>query len=49
MATTLNTLYPPQVETFMPSFCYNDSAKVWFNVSSYNDDRINLIKYIYLI
>lgn len=48
MATTLNTLYPPQVDTFMPSFCYNSSAKVWFNISSYNEDRLDQIKYIHV-
>ena len=48
MATILNTIYPPQVETFMPSFCYNDSAKVWFNISSYNEDMINKIKFIHV-
>ena len=48
MATVLNTIYPPQVETFMPSFCYNDSAKVWFNISSYNEDMISKIKFIHV-
>lgn len=48
MATTLNTLYPPQVETFMPPFHYNDSAKVWFNISSYDEDMIDSIKFIHI-
>ena len=48
MATTLNTIYPPQIETFMPSFCYNDAAEVWFNISSYNEDMINNIKFIHI-
>lgn len=48
MATTLNTIYPPQVDTFMPSFLYNESAKIWFNVSSYNEDKIGLIEYIHV-
>ena len=48
MATTLNTIYPPQVDTFMPSFCYNAPAKVWFNVSSYNEDLIDQIKFIHV-
>ena len=48
MATVLNTMYPPQVETFMPSFCYNDSAKVWFQVSSYNEDLISQIRFIHV-
>ena len=48
MATTLSTMYPPQVETFMPSFCYNDSAKVWFNISSYDEDMLNSIQYLHV-
>lgn len=48
MATVLNTIYPPQVETFMPSFPYSSSAKIWFNISSYNEDIINQIKYIHV-
>lgn len=48
MATTLNTIYPPQVETFMPSFCYNNSAEVWFNISSYNEDMIDNINFIHI-
>ena len=44
----INTLYPPQVGTFMPSFRYNESAKVWFNISSYDEDKINNIKYIHI-
>lgn len=48
MATTLNTIYPPQVETFMPSFRYNNSAKVWFNITSYNEDLISQIKFIHV-
>ena len=48
MATVLNTIYPPQVETFMPSFLYNGSAKIWFNVSSYNEDLISQIQFIHV-
>ena len=48
MATTLKTIYPPQVDTFMPSFCYNESAKVWFNISSYSEDMINQIQFIHV-
>lgn len=48
MATTLSTVYPPQVETFMPSFCYNGPAKVWFNVSSYSEDMISQINFIHI-
>ena len=48
MATIISTLYPPQVDTFMPSFCYNESAEVWFNIASYDEDKIGLIKYIHV-
>ena len=48
MATTLNTIYPPQVETFMPSFRYDQSAKVWFNISSYSEDMISQINFIHV-
>lgn len=48
MATILNTMYPPQVETFMPSFCYNSPAKIWFNISSYDDDDISSIQFIHV-
>lgn len=48
MTTTINTLYPPQIETFMPSFRYNESAEVWFNISSYDKDKIGLIQYIHV-
>ena len=37
MANTLvNTLYPPQVETFQPAFKYTDDALVSFGISPYN-------------
>ena len=48
MATTISTLYPPQVDTFMPSFRYNESAEVWFNITPYDEDKIGLIKYIHV-
>ena len=48
MATVLNTIYPPQIETFMPSFCYNEPAKIWFNISSYNEDITSKIKFIHI-
>ena len=48
MATVLNTMYPPQVETFMPSFCYNGSAEIWFKISSYNEDSLSDIKFIHV-
>jgi len=41
-------MYPPKVETIMPSFCYNDSAKVWFNISSYDEDKIDQIQFIHV-
>ena len=48
MATVLNTLYPPQVATFMPSFRYDESATIWFDISSYNDELISSIKFIHV-
>ena len=37
MADTLvNTLYPPQVETFQPAFVYTDSAVITFSLSPFN-------------
>ena len=48
MATVLNTIYPPQVSSFMPSFLYNKDAEVWFDISSYNDDMIDKIKFIHV-
>lgn len=48
MATALETIYPPQVETFMPSFCYNESAVVWFKIPSYSEDKKGLIQYIHI-
>ena len=48
MATVLNTIYPPQVSTFMPSFKYNESAEIWFGISSYNSDLISSIKFIHV-
>ena len=32
-----NTLYPPTVQTFMPAFVYNTSAKVYFSLSPFNE------------
>lgn len=48
MAIVLNTIYPPQVATFMPSFRYDQSATIWFDISHYNDDMISKIKYIHV-
>ena len=36
MATVASTLYPPQVETFMPAFIYTDAVKVYFSISTFN-------------
>ena len=32
-----NTLYPPQVATFMPAFNYQGDAVIYFSLSPYND------------
>lgn len=32
-----NTLYPPQVATFMPAFDYQQDAVIYFSLSPYND------------
>ena len=37
MATVLNTLYPPQVDTYMPSFVYTENAPIKFSISPYNN------------
>ena len=36
MANVLNTLYPPQVSTFMNAFVNTENAKVYFSLSPYN-------------
>ena len=36
MATVASTLYPPQVETFMPAFVYTDAVKIYFSISTFN-------------
>ena len=46
MATVLNTIYPPQAETFMPAFIYTKDAEIWFDVSPYTD--IKKIKFIHI-
>ena len=33
----VNTIFPPIVETYTPAFIYNQSCKVYFNLSAYND------------
>lgn len=46
MATVLNTLYPPSVQTYMPAFKYNEPATIYFSISSFNS--IQDIEYIHL-
>jgi hypothetical protein len=36
MATVLNTLYPPLIDTFMPAFPNTEEAIVHFTISPYN-------------
>ena len=36
MANVLNTLYPPQVSTFMNAFVNTENAKVYYSLSPYN-------------
>ena len=48
MATVLNTLFPPEVASFMPSFRYDQEATIWFNISSYNEDIKDNIKFIHV-
>ena len=45
MASTLvNSLYPPLVDTFMPAFSRDASARIHFSISPYNtNDRIDYI------
>ena len=44
MATVLNTLYPPSLQSSMPTFPYNQDATIYFSVNSYT--RVKDIKYI---
>lgn len=37
MANLINTLYPPQVATFMPAFVNTEDAVVYFSLSPYNE------------
>jgi len=36
MAGISNNLYPPIVDTYTPAFIYNETCKVYFDISSYN-------------
>ena len=40
------TLYPPQVNTFMPAFVYTDDAVVYYSLSPYNE--ISKIKKVHI-
>ena len=46
MATVVSTLYPPQVETFMPAFPYNEAVRVYFSLSVF--DSVNDIKRVHV-
>ena len=46
MATVLNTLYPPLIDTFMPAFPRDECAVVNFTVSPYNSSY--LIHYLHV-
>lgn len=46
MATVVSTLYPPQVETFMPAFPYNEVVRVYFSVSVF--DSVKDIKRVHV-
>lgn len=46
MATVVSTLYPPQVETFMPAFPYNEAVRVYFSVSVF--DSVKDIKRVHV-
>lgn len=40
MATVINTLYPPQISTFMPAFVNTEPAKIFFSLSSFNSETM---------
>jgi len=42
----VNSLFPPQVETFQPAFIYNTDAKVSFSLSPFNS--ADQIKYLHV-
>ena len=46
MATVVSTLYPPQVETFMPAFPYNEAVRVYFSLSVF--DSVKDIKRVHV-
>ena len=46
MATVLNTLYPPSVQSSMPTFPYNKDVDLYFSISPYTNAKE--IKYIHV-
>ena len=46
MATVLNTLYPPSVNSYLPAFPYDETAKILFSLSSFNS--ISEIEFIHV-
>lgn len=48
MATVLNTLYPPEIASFMPAFRYDQEASIWFDISSYDEDMLKNIKFVHV-
>jgi len=46
MATVLNTLYPPLIDTFMPAFPYDGDPTIEFSISPYN--TANMINFLHV-
>ena len=46
MATVLNTLYPPSVNSYLPAFPYDETAKILFSLSPFNS--ISEIEFIHV-
>ena len=46
MATVLNTLYPPSVNSYLPAFPYDENAKILFSLSPFNS--ISEIEFIHV-
>ena len=44
--STINSLFPPYIDSFMPAFNKEGSAKVYFSLSSYNS--LDDIKFIHV-
>ena len=48
-ATLVNTLYPPLMETFMPSFFYWEDGAIYYTLSPYNS-AVNVAKvHVYVV